>query len=285
MKPALKKGTRVRHLGKPEWGIGDVLEDSTPDAVRVFFVEGGERRLAIAQATLNIVTGLESRHPLLDNLKPAKAGEGIRFRSLAESIEEFLARYPGGFYGEVFSSKEREYKVDAHDLASEILSKAAFSRLLALNDWNECCKRALQVVNATNLIFPNEKMALKDSLRDTTSKRAFSEQLFALLHGKGAFEARFISFAALLQEFGAAKWTIATYFPFIMHPDEFMFLKPIATQNAADICRFELNYNSNVNWKTYHCLMVFSKHLRKELSRLKPRDYIDVQSFMWSISE
>ena len=35
---SLKKGDRVRHPIKAEWGLGEVLADSNGEKVRVFFV-------------------------------------------------------------------------------------------------------------------------------------------------------------------------------------------------------------------------------------------------------
>ncbi len=78
----------------------------------------------------------------------------------------------------------------------------------------------------------------------------------------------------------AAKWTIITYFLFFAFPDEHMFTKPVVTQEAAETCAFELNYCPDINWLTYKCLLDFSRYLLVELSNLKKRDMIDVQSFI-----
>ena len=60
-----------------------------------------------------------------------------------------------------------------------------------------------------------------------------------------------------------------------------MFLKPSVTRAAAEICAFELNYQTELNWMTYRCLLDFAKYLYETLSELKPLDMIDVQSFIW----
>ena len=58
------------------------------------------------------------------------------------------------------------------------------------------------------------------------------------------------------------------------------------TQQAAELCGFEISYQSTLNWKTYDRLLAFSRWLFEELTRqgLKPRDMIDVQSFIWCIA-
>ena len=47
-----KKGTRVKHPSAPDWGVGEVLEDSPGDAVRVFFIGAGEKKLALKDLQL-----------------------------------------------------------------------------------------------------------------------------------------------------------------------------------------------------------------------------------------
>lgn len=196
----------------------------------------------------------------------------------------FLEQFPHGFYGEKFIKHEREYKNQAHALAKELLGKEIFGVLLESGDYTEIVKRALKVVNFTNLIFPNEKMSLKDGLVEPSMQKEFSAKLFFLLYGEEDLERRFVVFANFLEDIDAAKWTTATYFLFIVHPDEYMFVKPTITQHAAELCCFELNYKPQINWLTYKSVLSFSKYLFSELSELKPRDMIDVQSFMWCIA-
>lgn len=183
-----------------------------------------------------------------------------------------------------FAEEERDYKVRAHKLALELLNLKAFDSLLREEKYAEICKRALRVANATNLIFPNEKMALKDGLSQPDSEKLFAVQLYELLWKDGDLEKRFMSFAEALEEIKASKWPIVSYFSFIVHPDQFMFIKPTVTQHCASLCAFEINYKSNLNWLTYQSVLKFSNYLREQISELKPRDMIDVQSFMWCIT-
>lgn len=168
----------------------------------------------------------------------------------------------------------------------EILSQENYSALLDTGEYDEVVKRALQVVNKTNLIFPNEKMALKDGLKDEEKKRQFSEKLYELLYGDGELRLRFETFARHLEDIGAAKWTIVSYFLFIAFPDRYIFLKPTVCQHAAKLVKAELNYRSDLNWLTYKCLLEFAENLKTYLvdAGLAPRDMIDVQSFMWCIA-
>jgi hypothetical protein len=115
-------------------------------------------------------------------------------------------------------------------------------------------------------------MNFVDGLRKLPFQEQFCETLYDLLFSDGALERRFTFFCKALVEMGSAKWTVATYFPFIMYPDEYMFMKPIVTSKAADICAFELNYKSELNWLTYekpHGIFAISpeRALRSETAR------------------
>ncbi len=59
------------------------------------------------------------------------------------------------------------------------------------------------------------------------------------------------------------------------------FLKPLVTREAARILGFDFQYTSRPNWNTYANLLEFAARVRRDQRRLKPRDMIDVQSFIW----
>src|SRR2546428_2618192 len=281
---SLRKGDRVRHPNSPAWGIGQVLDTVDAQTVRVFFVGAGERTIALDRVALVPVTGAEAANPLLDNLPSTEPGQLTRYRSLPDSIAHFVQKYPGGFHGRTFLQQEREYKVAAHALCRELLSEDEVTRLLSQGSPDEVIHRALRVVNATNLIFPNEKMALRDGLVADDNRARFAHALFQLLHGAGPLEPRFLSFCAVLEAIEAAKWPIASYFPFLYEPATHVFLKPGVTQHAAEVCAFEINYRPELNWRTYERVHAFARYLMTETAALEPRDMIDIQSFMWCIA-
>lgn len=279
-----RKGERVLHPAAEEWGLGEVLADSNGESVKVFFVGAGEKLLSLKHAQPVKVASEAAAHPVLDNLKISRSASGIKYQSLPQSMQFFLAQFPQGFYGKRFGSEEREYKDRAHALAVELLGKKVFDELLERSDYQEIAKRALKVVNATNLIFPNEKMALKDGLASAAGQESFAMALHGLLFSEEPLQGRFEAFARVLEDIGAAKWTIASYFPFIMRPDRFMFVKPTITQHAAALCGFEIGYKPELNWLTFKQVLDFSDYLFGATAELEPRDMIDIQSFMWCIA-
>ena len=281
---SLRKGERVRHPVQVEWGLGEVLADPGEDKVRVFFVGAGEKVLSLRHVTLQSVPKEEASHSVLDNLRVPRDGD-LKYQSLQESVEQFLKRYPSGFYGDRFMKLERDYKVRAHQLAQEMLCKGELTGLLSTGDFAEVCRRVLRVSNATNLIFPNEKMSLRDGIESPACQEALVRSLFEILYGNDDLSLRFERHVDVLESIGAAKWTIATYFLFVAFPEQYLFLKPTVTQNAANISGFEINYRPDLNWQTYKSVLKFAQYLWDELAELAPRDMIDIQSFMWCIAQ
>ena len=275
-------GDRVRHSARAIWGIGQVL-DVEASKVVVFFVEAGRKTISLRHVSLTILDP-RPNHPLLDRIDAEAAG-GLGYRSISQSIKGFLESYRGGFYGDRYLREERDYKVEAHELAATILGRTQLEPLAASGAFAEICHRAMQVANKTNLIFPNEKMALKDGLKPAGREEAFAVALYALLHGDDTPPSRFQRFASVLEDMGAGKWTVATYFPFLLYPDQHQFIKPTYTKNAAGICAFDIKYTPRLDWATYRRMLRFSDYLKSELATLKPRDNIDVQSFMWAIAQ
>ena len=76
-------------------------------------------------------------------------------------------------------------------------------------------------------------------------------------------------------------WPIVTVFGFIAQPDRHVFFKPSVTKAAAAIYDKPLPYQSRPSWDVYAALLEFAERLRRDLADLKPRDMIDLQSFMW----
>ena len=65
------------------------------------------------------------------------------------------------------------------------------------------------------------------------------------------------------------------------NPDEFIFLKPRVTQIAAEAYDFPFQYSSKVKWDVFESMLAFAASLRDDLKDWKPKDMIDLQSFIW----
>ena len=72
-----------------------------------------------------------------------------------------------------------------------------------------------------------------------------------------------------------------TVFGFLAQPDRHVFLKPVVTKLAARRYGFPFQYASRPAWPTYASLLAFAATVRRDLRDLRPRDTIDLQSFIW----
>ena len=281
---SLRKGTRVKHPARPEWGVGQVIEEGSSTSVRVFFEGAGLKVLLPSAVKLETITGTAAKSVVLDNLSPKALDPNARYVSVAQAIQRFMELFPQGFYGKRYFAEERNYKDRARRMAQELLNPTRLREVIKESRHDEAYRDALRVVNATNLIFPNEKMALKDGVEAKAAQKKFVQRLYGVLETPQLGEEAFKAFANVLEEVGAAKWTIASYFTYLVYPEHHMFVKPSITQKAAELSAFDLNYKPELNWLTYARVLEFAHRLRNDLAELKPRDMIDVQSFMWCIA-
>ena len=144
----------------------------------------------------------------------------------------------------------------------------------------------MRIEARTNLIFSFEKMALRDAVRSPTGARAFAEGLYDFLHGPGPNERKFDAWCGVVaslprKQTRVLTWPVVTVFGFIAHPKVHMFVKPNVTRVAARAYDFDLHYRSRPSWEGYANVLDFARTVRRDLRDLRPRDMIDIQSFIW----
>ena len=216
---------------------------------------------------------------------PASRSRG-RYSGPEGCRRKFRKFFPGGFADEKYVSWEREYKSNAHERWNERLNAPEMRRLIAAGEFQELAKRAVTIDSRTNLLFSFEKMALRDAVKTPDGARLFAEALSDFLHGRTADEKRFSQWIAAIgrlprRQTRVLTWPLVTVFGFIAQPDRHIFLKPNVTRRAAGMYGFEFIYQSRPNWETYQCLLAFAQQVRRDQRELKPRDMIDLQSFIW----
>jgi hypothetical protein len=201
---------------------------------------------------------------------------------------KFLRFFRRGFQDPKYLDWERDYKVETHERWEESLGKTTFRRLLRAEQFEEVAARAIRVEQRSrhSMIFSFEKMALRDAVRSRTGARAFAEGLFEFLHGTGSIERRFTRWVEVVaalprKQTRVLTWPLVTVFGFIAQPDRHIFLKPNVTRAAARAYGFDFMYQSRPSWETYASLLDFAALVRRDLADLKPRDMIDIQSFLW----
>ncbi|GAC1400511.1 MAG: hypothetical protein NVSMB68_15410 [Thermoanaerobaculia bacterium] len=198
--------------------------------------------------------------------------------------KKFLRFFPGGFRDETYYDWERGYKWEAHERWEEMLNKAEFKRLLDGKKFDEIAARAVRLESRTNLLFSFEKMAIRDAVK--SGAREFSRGLYDFVYGKGSERAKFEEWCGVVgtlprKQTRVLTWPLVTAFGSIAAPDRQIFLKPNVTRVAAREYGFEFQYASKPNWETYSSLIEFAETVRRDTRDLKPKDMIDLQSFIW----
>ncbi|PRY70643.1 hypothetical protein [Halomonas ventosae] len=204
-------------------------------------------------------------------------------RYIPGMIATFEEKYPGGFYGDKQAEEERSYKLNASKQFHEILGREIFQELLESNEYEELYIRVAKVVNSTNFIQGSfEKPKLFDAIKSNES--IYLAALYEHVWGSGNLDGRFNDFIGVLEELNICKWTYATYFLFLSSPQENIFVKPEMLKKSIEISKYPICYEPKPSYELYCQILEFSHWLKNKIAVLKPRDMIDVHSFMWHMA-
>ena len=205
--------------------------------------------------------------------------------AFARCRRKFRRYFPAGFRDDDYLAWERNYKWQAHVQWQKDLPQPVFRRLLN-GDPLEIARRAVRIESRTNLLFSFEKMALRDAVKGRPGAARFAQALYALLHGEGSVEKRFDDWCEALAKLPRRQtrvltWPLATVFGFIAQPRQHIFLKPMVTQRAATRCDCAFDYVSRPGGYPYAAYLKLARAVRTNLADWKPRDLMDIQSFLW----
>ena len=201
---------------------------------------------------------------------------------------KFLKYFPRGFSDATYLEWERDYKWESHERWEESLGLSEFRRLLRDRAFAEIAARAVRVEQRSrhSMIFSFEKMALRDAIMTDEGARLFAEGLYEFLHGASTLERKFTRWVEAVaalprKQTRVLTWPLVTVFGFIAQPETHIFLKPNVTRRAARAYGYNFRYQSRPDWETYANLLEFAEAIRRDQRDLKPRDMIDLQSFIW----
>ena len=190
----------------------------------------------------------------------------------------FLRFFPNGFRSDGYLSTERDYKVAARRKLDE---NASLNDALSGHGFGEA---VLSVFHATNMLSPFEKTRIAELLRGRNAD-AFVQAAARFAHD--GTEPALRELRSVLEPHDCAKWTVATYLPFLWRPEVHMFLKPEATKDFAVRVGHPLSfvYRAQLDLDVYVSLLDLAEQTANRLSDLEPRDHIDIQSFIWVVGD
>jgi hypothetical protein len=223
---------------------------------------------------------------LSKRLRPSLRPRRSLRKSAARARARFQRFFPAGFGDATYIEWERGYKEAAYEKWCSVLRLNCFRTLLDAGDYATVAAHAVSIEARTNLLFSFEKMALRDAVRTPEGARLFACGLYEFLHGKESDKDRFENWIDVVgrlprRQTRVLTWPLVTVFGFIAQPDRHIFLKPLVTQRAATLYEFPFEYAPRPNWRTYVSLLEFAEMIRHEQADLRPRDMIDLQSFIW----
>jgi hypothetical protein len=209
-----------------------------------------------------------------------------RAHTLAAAERRFRDFYPAGFRDADYVEAERRNKWHAHRRFATELGRAEYAARLAAGAHDEIARTAVRIEATTNLLFSFEKIAIRDAVREPAGAKVFAEGLFDFLYGTGPPASRFDRWRNAVADLPRTKtrvltWPVLTTFGFLARPRVHLILKPIVTRRAAVAYGFDFRYRPDPRWRTYESLLDFARVLRHDLADWRPRDLIDIQSFIW----
>jgi hypothetical protein len=207
-------------------------------------------------------------------------------RSARRCREKFLDFFPDGFRDPTYVETERAYKWKAHTSWESHVAPILREGPLAPGSPVDLAREVVRIESRTNLLFSFEKMALRDAVSSAISARQFVDHLAKWLYARGSESERFATWCDAVatmprRQTRVLTWPVTTVFGFIARPRVHLILKPNVTRRAAEAYGYPLTYRSVPNSETYLSLLRFARELRHDLRDLRPRDMIDIQSFLW----
>ena len=224
----------------------------------------------------------------------AEAERACKERSLSPAVRKCRAKFrryfEQQFYDPTYVDWERDYKWQAHKRWEEVLNRSAFTKLLSegkfAEDGREGGRRGIPHRTSSSLL---RRCQQRDAVKSPPPFQAFAQGLFeipapARMTWRRALRSGAPSSANCRDaEPGILTWPrCRTIFGFIAQPKVHFFLKPMVTRRAADELQgSRSNTCPEPNSEAHHSVLTFARSRWRNLRDLRPRDMIDIQSFLW----
>ena len=205
-------------------------------------------------------------------------------------VEELVAlvrrRYPGwdSFDHPPFVDQEIAPKQELVARAREHLGEETLSNLIAGWQYDEIMRRLEQLGKATNLLWNRvpRQGDLAILYRPNLDRAEFALQLQRLLYGPGPSPQRLQAFADFARRhYLPNRWPFPTFFLFLTHPESEFFVQPQVARWFLRFLGMPGVYSAAPSAEVYATIRDRAEALGDTLQRYRPRDMVDLQSFLW----
>lgn len=289
-------GLIVEHTALPELGRARV-EDVVGENVHLLFEKASGEMKVFKVANESLVRskdqgpqGFPQRKPnaLVTGKKRASKAKSPAKTANAWGFDEawtrFITKFPAGFNDSKFLEKERAEKVAAGARWKQEFGTEGLAKLKAANDPVAVDAAFGKVYQGLNLLHVIEWLKFRESLKASPASLALAE-LYAEVAAAGTISED--AFGRLLKAFdslglGGGKWTLLTLWPYLASSKGAVFMKPTLTKAAAEGMGIALGYEAKPSYATYAKAISLYEELWTRLEPQGARDWIDVQSFLWT---
>ena len=221
----------------------------------------------------------ESHDELWQRIVNAAYREDPSFLGYDGAIARFRSFFPGGFEDPEYLEKERKDKDRARELLNQSIPIEEAAQGVGFVDG------VIAVYKETKLVHPKwERPKIIEALQSDDG-RGLVQHLASFALGDWT---RLSAISAICDKYRAGIWPIVTYLPFLWDSGkEHALLRRKPTYNFATrvghpFCDI---YESRLFPPVYQSLLDLFAITREKIANLQPRDRIDVQSFVWVVSE
>ncbi len=254
-------------------GFASVVNEN---GARVMLFEGFDTE----DAALSAARAYAAEHAALRK-PPPRASSRRPTSSERHSLEElrarFLKHFPQGFSDTEYLAKERDEKMSVRTQLLEAVSldaahAAGPAEAMAVRPmFGKIRLSPFEIIRAQKTLAGDEGPAFL---------RACAELADGDTKALGAID-------AAIRPHGTPSWTLATYLPSLWSPETCMLMRITATTRVANWLghEFASQYRGQLDADVYAGFISFAEFLKEALADMAPRDLIDVQGFIWVVSE
>ena len=209
--------------------------------------------------------------------------------TMGEQVLVFLDLFPRGFDDPKWIKEHRggdgralkRHRAPAIKRAQDSLAKDSLEALVNAGQTRSVIERACEVLDKTDLVTKSQV----DPLRDTGRDSRLAQALLDFLHGDGDLETRF---AMLCRALATAtrkppSWQLATALGALVHPTEFVCVRPSVFSNQARTMAGRLRPTKSPTSATFVGYNEMARKIQAALIKegQEPADLLDSHDFIW----